>query len=406
MTHKGFLSFVLIASLAACSDGGGATDAGATTSLLGGMYTTTTTVTAQTAQATALAEARDQAEAYAWDRVTAAIAPATTVGTLLTQMDTTFTGDMAGATPLSLRGTIVAAIERARAAPMDMIVQKASQETVEKTLLNAQQLAMVNEIRTTLVESEEGEWAEAREHWDRAAVYFNGIAAKYQTRADTQVMGVWGPGNNALSDENLSQRMTALFANGARLLDARARDNFADTASQAEVYGNKYFFLSALNYGNVYETRVASMMDLEYPRAEGRALFEGVAVLWGARSTDPAMATALMTARARWERGAPMGPTRVSVLNDCGRIYALATGAWTSRYATASDRDRIMIRGRVRAVVDLLDEALAYARQDVTALRAKITQAEARSAMNDHAGAAALLEEVRAAVESVSRAGN
>ncbi|MEI2809110.1 MAG: hypothetical protein V9F00_02535 [Nocardioides sp.] len=98
----------------------------------------------------------------------------------------------------------------------------------------------------------------------------NGLAPKYQTRADTQVAGVWGTGNNSLSDENLAQRMTALLTSGARLIDARAADNFADTAAQAEVYGNKYFFLSAVNYGNVYQSRVASMMDLEYPRAEGR----------------------------------------------------------------------------------------------------------------------------------------
>lgn len=404
MAHKGFLSLILIASLAACSDGGGTTDAG-TAALLGGMYTPSSSVATQAAQAAALADAREDAEASAWDQVTTLIAPGTPAGTLLSQMDAEFTGDAAGTSPLSLRGMLTAAIDRGRAAPTDMIVQKASQETVEKTLLNAQHLAVVVEVRAALAAAEAGNWGDARQRWDRAAVFFNGLAAKYQTRADTQVMGVWGPGNNSLSDENLSQRMTALLTNGARLLDARARDNFADTAAQAEVYGNKYFFLSALNYGHVYETRAASMMDLEYPRAEGRAFFEGVAVLWGARSTDMAMQSALMSARARWERGAMSGPTRVSVLNDCGRIYALAVGAWVSRYPAATDRERAAIFGRTRGVIDVLDEALAYARQDVTALRAKVTQAAARAAMNDHAGAAALLTEVQTAVNAVTTAG-
>lgn len=405
MAHKGYLSFVLIAALAsACSDGG-TSDAGASVALLGGVYTATTGVSAQAAQAEGLAEARELAEASQWDRVTAEIAPSTPAGALLAQMDADFTGDAAGTSALGLRGTIAAAIARGRAAPTDMIVQKASQETVEKTLLNAQQLAMVTELRGAVAASEGGNWPEARQRWDRAAVFFNGLASKYQTRADTQVTGVWGMGNNSLSDENLAQRMTALLTSGARLIDARAADNFADTAAQAEVYGNKYFFLSAVNYGNVYQSRVASMMDLEYPRAEGRAFFEGVAVLWGARSMDAAMQSALMSSRARWERGAMMGPTRVSVLNDCGRVYALAAGAWTSRYAAATDRERVVIRGRLRGLVDLLDEALAYAGQDVAALRAKVTEAAARSAMNDHAGAAALLTEVQAAVNAVTTAG-
>jgi hypothetical protein len=405
MAHKGYLAFVLLASMAACSDGAAPGDMIAPTPLLSGMYSATTAVAAQAAQAEALGEAREHAEVSAWDPVVTAIAPTAPAGTVLTLVDATFVGDAAGASPLSLRGSIMAAIERARAAPGDMIVQKASQETVEKALINAQHLAWVNEIRGAVVESEAGEWARSRERWDRAVVYFNGLASSYATRGAGELAGVWGPGNSRLSDENLLQRMSALLVSGRQHIDARAADAFADTAGQAEVYGNKYFFLSAVNYGDVYATRAASMMDLEYPRAEGRALFESVAILWGARSTDPAMVAALMSARARWERGAPMGPTRTSVLNDCGRIYALATGAWTSRYATASARERIVIRGRVRGMVDLLDEALAYAQQDVTDLRAKITRAEALSAANDHVGAAALLEEVRAAVESVSRAG-
>lgn len=406
MARKHFLSLLLVAALAgACSDGGATGDAGAS-SLLGGMYVATSTVTAETAQAAALADGREEAEAGAWEALTARVAPATPAGALIDAMDAAFTGDATGASPIGLRGALVGAIARGRAAPGDAIVQKASQETAEKTLLNAQHLAMVTEVRAALAAAEAGRWIDARARWDRAAVFFNGLNAKFQTRADTQVPGVWGPGNDALSDENLSLRVTQLLTNGARLLDARAADNFADTAAQAEVYTDKYFFLSAVNYGNVYASRVASMMDLEYPRAEGRALFEAVAVLWGGRSTDAAMMTAMSASRARWERGAPTGPTRVTVMQDCARIYAITTGGWTAAYATASARERIAIRGRVRGMVDLLDEALAYARHDPAALRAKITQAEARSASGDHAGAAALLEEVRAAVESVTRAGS
>ena len=275
-------------------------------------------------------------------------------------------------------------------------------------LVVAQLLAMHRELRTAVTEIDEGEWAEAREHWDRAAAWFTALETSYGRRSDTTVAGVWGPGTTNVTDENLATRTVELLSRGAQLIDARAAANANDTARQLLVYSTKYAFLSALNYANVFETRAAMMGDLEYPRAEGGALFEGVLLpFFGRAAMGSPEATAIATARARWAYGvtAMQGPTRLSLVRDCGAIYALLTASGVRGYAMANDGARAATRSTLRGVVDTLDEALAYARQDPTMLRAKITAAEGRSTAGDHAGAAALLAEVQTAIEAVSRVG-
>lgn len=408
MKRYGWIALLSLAlSMTACGDDV-QTPAPGTTAMFMGRYTARTPVT----DVRVLSAEADALKAHAEEQHFAMIEPAMMQGTAVTawlsRLDADFAGDAAGAGANTLQGAIRAALGRWRMAPNDTSIAKGVAETVEKTLVVAQLLSMHSEVRTALTEIEEGEWAEAREHWDRAATWFTALEAAYGRRSDTTVAGVWGEGTSNVTDENLAARTVELLARGAQLIDAHAAANASDTARQLTVYSTKYAYLSALNYANVFETRVAAMGDLEYPRAEGGSLFEGVVMPFHGRAAmGSAQAAAASTARARWAYGvtAAQGPTRLATLRDCGALYALLTADGVAGYATATDPARAATRSTLRGVVDTLDEALAFARQDPAMLRAKIATAEARSTAGDHAGAAGLLAEVQRSIDAVARAG-
>lgn len=392
---------------AGCGDDG-SSNAPTATAMFMGRYTPKSPVNMVTEMSTAVTAVEGPAEEHAFTQAEAGLQSGMRVPQWLSQLDAEFSGDAAGAGPNTLQGAIRDALARWRMAPTDANTQTATGETVEKTLATARMLSMHSELRAALTAIDADDWANARARWDRAAAWFATREAAYQRRSDTTAANVWGPGSNAITDENLATRTVDLLARGAQLLDARAADNARDAARQLLVYSTKYAFLSAVNYSTIFEARAAAMGDLEYPRSEGGALFEGVVIPFHARAAaGTPLAMTVSAARARWAFGvtAATGPTRLAVIRDSGALYAALTADGVTAYATATDAARAATRSTLRGVVDALDEALAYARQDPAALRAKITSAEARSTAGDHAGAATLLREVQTALDAVARAG-
>lgn len=405
--------YPLIALLAAalatagCGDDGSPTATPSATMFMG-RYTPKSPVNMVAEMSDAVDAVEEPAEEHEFMTAAAGLQPGMRVPQWLSQLDAEFSGDAAGAGPHTLQGAIRDALARWRMAPNDAVTQTGTGETVEKTLDTARVLSMHSELRAALTAVDAGDWTNARARWDRAAAWFATLETDYQRRSDTAASGVWGPGSSAITDENLAARNVDLLARGAQLLDAHAADNARDTARQLLVYSTKFAFLSAVNYGSVFEARAAVMGELEYPRSEGGALFEGVVIPFHARAAaGTPLAMTVSAARARWAFGvtAATGPTRLAVIRDGGALYAALTADGVSAYATATDAARAATRSTLRGVVDTLDEALAYARQDPAALRAKITSAEARSTAGDHAGAATLLRDVQTALDAVTRAG-
>ncbi len=408
MKRYGLVAALALALTAGCGDDGAAPATPGTTAMFMGRYTARTSIAEITRLNADLAALKEHAEEQRFAMIEPAVMPGAAVTQWLSRLDADFSGDASGAGAATLQGQLRAALARWHAAPNDMSIAKGVSETAEKTFIVAQLLAMHSEIRAALAEIDDGEWAEAREHWDRAAAWFTALEPAYGRRSDTTVADVWGPGSSNVTDENLSARSVELLSRGAQLIDAHAAANASDAARQLLVYSTKYAYLSALNYANVFETRARTMGDLEYPRAEGGTLFEGVLMPFHNRASEgSAQAAAVSAARARWTYGvtAAQGPTRLSLVRDCGALYGLLTAEGVAGYATASDPARAATRSTLRGVVDTLDEALAYARQDPAALRTKLTTAEARSMAGDHAGAAALLREVQQAVDAVAHVG-
>lgn len=400
---------LLIAALASvgCGDDG-SSGATPTVTMFMGRYAPRTPVSMVTQMSDAVDAVEDPAEEQEFMTAAAGLQPGMRVPQWLSALDGEFSGDAAGAGPNTLQGAIRDALARWRMAPMDASIRTGTAETLEKTLDVGRLLSMHSELRGALTAIDAGDWANARARWDRAAAWFSTLEADYQRRSDTTATGVWGPGSNAITDENLATRTVDLLARGAQLVDARAADNARDTARQLLVYSTKFAFLSAVNYSTVFETRVAMMGDLEYPRAEGGALFEGVVTPFhGRAAAGTPVAMTVATARTRWAFGATAatGPSRLAVIRDSGALYAALTADGVTNYATATDAARASTRSTLRGVVDTLDEALAFARQDPVMLRAKITTAEARSTAGDHAGAATLLREVQTGLDAITRAG-
>lgn len=406
MQRRSTIVFLIAALAGGCGDGGSSSPPPPT--MLSGRYTPRTSITSITEMAETLETVAEPAEEHRFDEAAEALAAGRPVPMFLSQLDAEFSNDATGAGPFSLQGSIRDALARWRMAPTDASVQTASGETIEKTIDMSRLLAMHSEIKAAITAVDSSDWTAARARWDRAAAWFSTLEDYYAHRADTAAANIWGASSTAITDENLATRTTDLFARGALLIDARAADNLRDTARQLLVYSTKYPYLSALNYATVFESRAQSMGDLEYPRSEGGAFFNAFVTAFHGRATQGSpIETMTRTARARWAYGvtAATGPSRLAVIHDAGALYASLTAAGVAAYATASDSDRAATRSTLRGVVDTLDEALTYARQDPDALRAKITSAEGRSTAGDHAGAAALLRDVQQGLDAISSAG-
>lgn len=405
--HRRTTIVFLIAALAAgCGDD--AANTPATVTMLSGRYTARNPVTMVTEMAAALETVAEPAEEHEFEEAAEALAAGRPVPTFLSQIDAEFSGDAAGAGPFTTQGAIRDAMARWRMTPTDASVQTATGETIEKTIDMSRLLAMHSEVRAALTAVAGNDWTAARSRWDRAAAWFSTLENAYAHRADTAATNIWGATATAITDENLATRTTDLLTRGAQLIDARATENLRDTAQQLLVYSTKYPYLSAVNYASVFESRAQSMGDIEYPRAEGGAFFNAfVTAFHGRASAGSPAETLARTGRARWAYGvnASTGPSRLAVIRDAGALYASLTAPGVEGYATASDVDRAATRSTLRGVVDTLDEALTFARQDPSAMRAKISTAETRSLAGDHAGAAALLREVQQSLDAVTRAG-
>ncbi len=408
MKRSGMVALLVAAlSLTACGGDDG-TAAPATTSLLSGRYTARTSVASIATLRVEIGEVSEHAEMKHFADAETMLRAGMPVATWLSGLDAAYANDAMGTGASTLQGMTRAALARWRAAPMDDAIATGVSEVLEKALVVGHLLSMHTEVRATLTAIDANDWTSARAHWDAAAAWYVGLDTTFGRRSDTTVPNVWGAGMNNVTDENLATRTTELLTRGAALLDARGAVNARDVARQLLVYSTKHAFLSAINYANVFETRAAMMGDLEYPRAEGGMLFEGVIMPFPARAAQGTpVATAASTARARWAFGvtAAQGPTRLSTVRDSAALYALLTADGVTNYVTASDADRAATRSTLRGTVDTLDEALAFASQNPADLRMKLIAAEARSTANDHAGAAVLLRDVQNAIDAVARVG-
>jgi hypothetical protein len=362
-------------------------------------YTATTDVTVQMQLVASINALRERIGMQQFDMVDA-MAPATSpVGQLLTRLDARFIGANAASVDYSLDRMFRTAVMQGRMATTED--QRAvAEERAEKSLLVALELAMHVELDEAVEEAIEGDYDHARRNFDAAAAYFTGLQSKYESRSTTMVQNVWGMGNSRLTDENLSDRVIEHLVRGRAAVDQMSRRTVIERASTLIVYTSKYYFVSSLNYASAIQTRLASMMSVAGPQAEGGTFYEGVLLpYFGAMPS-----AAATTARARW-RGMPAEITRTAVLRDSGALYGELATASLNGFATADENHRWQAIARVRAIVDVLDEALPFARQDLAMLRTRLDTASMRADANDAAGALMLLNEVQASIATVARVG-
>lgn len=369
-------------------------------SLFNGMYTTTTDVSAQEALVGEVATARMRAGMFQFAEIDAQAGASSPIGRMLSAVDTAYLGTNASSNPNSLERTFRNGLAAGMSATTDD-ARSVAKQYVEKSLLVALELAMHIELNAAAEHARYGRWAQVREHWDAAALLFTGLEERFRNRSTTMVMGIWGPGTSMITDENLADRTIELLARGPAAIDAMARRTLLETTSALVVYTSKTFYLSGLNYAAQIESRLAMMMGTDVARAEGGTYYQGVLLAFHAQSTT----AAANMARTRWTTGPIADLTLLNVIRDSGALYAEMNAQAVADYASASDDDRAITRARLTATVDVLDEALAFAGQDVAMLRQTLVLAGTRSASGDHAGAAALLSEVENAITAVARAG-
>lgn len=369
------------------------------TTLFEGMYSATTNVETEKTEVTTIGQIRMLAGMYQWDTIDTMAAPSTPVGLLLSRIDRAYFGENAATSEYSLERTFRNGLAAGRNATDDNARQIAKQY-VEKSLLVLLELAMHSELRNAIEQALAGCWINAREHWDRAAVYYSGLDGNFRSRSMTTIPNVWGDGTSMLTDENMGSHTVELLGRGLTAIQGTSARTVNLLANELTVYTTKYFFLSALNYGHQVQTAVTMGTNPDKPRAEGTMFFEGLVLAHFARSNS----TAVANARARW-RGSPMNITRLAVLRDSGSLYSELTASAINTFLTGNDNERWSSIARIGATVDVLDEALTYSGQNVATLRDTLATARSQLQENNTSAAASSLRQVQTAIESVARAG-
>lgn len=388
-----FLAMGVLLAAAGCSDGG-SSDGATSPAMFENAYTPRTNMADTLATVSTVGAIRAQSVAYRFDQVATQSAAGGPVAQLLARVDRAYLGDGVAASPYSLERMFRAAVTQGQAAT-ERAARDVARQPVENVPLVVLHLAMRSELAAAAAAARAGDWSTASASWDRAAAYWSGLEASTRLRATQPADAAWGAGPSTLTDDDMAGRMIEMLARGRGAVDAKARRTVVETAGALTVYGTKYFYLSMVHEAfEVEEARgEGEPTTLEF--TEGVALSEGVSMTFDPLAARPSTATY----RARWH-GAETLVTRAPVMVELGAVYADAAQADVQRYAAGTDDDRADVIGRLRAMVDVLDEALAANGQDVAALRARVVTATNTA---DVAAAARELAAVQAAVATLAQ---
>lgn len=390
-----FVAMGVLAAVLGCSDGG-SSDTGASPAMFMNAYTPRTNMAATLATVSTVKTIRAQSVAYQFDSVATQSAASGSVGQLMARIDRAYLGDGAATSPYSQERLFRQGLAAAQQAT-DRDARDVARQSVENTLLVVLHLATRTELDAAATAARAGDWQTASASWDRAAAYWSGLEDAVRLRGTQTADAAWGAAPATLTDDDMAGRIIDMLARGRGAVDAHAKRTVIETAATIAMYGTKYFYLSMIHEAFEVEEARGKMESTAAEFAEGVALSEGVPQSWDARGAQ----ASTVAYRARWHGDAAM-VSRAPVMVELGAMYAAWAQADVARYAAGTDDDRAEVIGHLGAMIDVLDEALATNRQDVTALRARIVAANTASASGDHAGAARELTAVQTAVATLA----
>ncbi|MDP3274151.1 MAG: hypothetical protein Q8Q09_03080 [Deltaproteobacteria bacterium] len=379
------------ASMAMCAT---VMDAPMPTPLLMGMYTATTDVSAEIAATTQLGTVRGLPAAMPmgwWDAAAAMTADGSPVILLLERADRHALGAMASGHPQSLLARFRAAITSGRMATDDD-GRGVARQRFEKSLLAALALNVQVAVDAAIASSVRGCARESLQHWDRVAAFYTGLDGNARTRSMTMAPDVWGTGVNNLTDENMGDLLVERLGRGRTAAMGASSRALISVGEEFKMYLTKYFFLSVMNYAYVVPSRLSMMMSATVAHAEGATFVEGLLL-----QLDPAgTGMGTVASRGLWA-GTPDQVAQRSAMGLIIGVYGDKLARDTTGFASKTPEEQLAIAARVVGMVEALDEALVYARQDIGALRTAASTARSSASSGNAAGAMAAFAQLQTA---------
>ncbi len=362
-----------------------------------GAYTPATRVETETAMAAAVNTLRELPEVpnAAWWTMAAPMTTETAPAIeLLRRADTIST---ATGTPNSLLTAFRAALAEG-GTTMDANVRTAAAERFAKSLTAAVGIMMRASAHSAIASLQLGCTLEATQHWDRAAVYFTALDSKVRSRSMGMSAGVWGPGRDRLSEDDMVASILDKLTRGKTAITAGSANGLRSIGDELAMYLSRYYFLSVITYAVEIPSVLAMMESPLPPVNEGMTFGEGLIFMVNyARAESPAA----VAMRARW-RGPAAMINRNEMIRLSAGLYAEMLNRDLTAFAAADAQEKLSITARASGVLDALTEALRLGGANVSTLKLNILAARTATASGNAMEAVAPLTATRDAVVALS----